>query len=37
MASTGIKGYHVLLTGAKGILSDDTEDTKEKYLLHLSY
>ena len=28
MAGYGIKGYHVLLTGAKKILSDDADKTK---------
>ena len=30
MARAGIKGYHVLLTGAKKIPADDTDKTQEK-------
>ena len=30
MARAGIKGYHVLLTGAKTILADDKCKIKEK-------
>ena len=30
MARTRIKGYHVLLTGAKKILADDSDETKYK-------
>ena len=31
MARDGIKGYHVLLKGAKKILADDAEKTEIKY------
>ena len=37
MARSGIKGYHVILIGAKEILSDDADEKKIKKLLHLSY
>ena len=37
MARSGIKGYHVILIGAKKILSDDADEKKIKKLLHLSY
>ena len=30
MAGSGIKGYHVLLTGAKKIPADDADKTQEK-------
>ena len=30
MAGSGIKGYHVLLTGANKILADDAEETQNK-------
>ena len=29
MAAAGIKGYHVILAGAKKILADDADKTKE--------
>ena len=37
MARSGIKGYHVLITVYKKILSDDAEKQKKKEFLHLSY
>ena len=30
LARSGIKGYHVLLTGAKKIPADDKDKTKQK-------
>ena len=30
MARSGIKGYHILLTGTKKILADDADETQEK-------
>ena len=35
MTIAGIKGYHVLLTGAKKIPADDADKTKEKYISSL--
>ena len=32
MKIAGIKGDHVLLTGAKKIPADDADETKEKYI-----
>ena len=37
MAGSGIKGYHVLITGTKKILADDEYGAQEKKLLKLSY
>ena len=37
MASSGIKGYHVLLTSDKKIPADDEDETQEKKFLNLSY
>ena len=36
MARSGVKGYHVLLIGAKKIPAEDI-DKKNKKLLHLIY